>query len=361
MTLLFPVVPDKMQPDQIRGWVFKLYDLHQKISSEQNLLLKKAQIEIADLGKTILGTWDKDKRLISLSLNLIQEGTYSEIVEVFKHEMAHQFVDEVLCRKDNRPHGELFVLACKAIGVSSKASVRRDRVKDKQVSKVEKLLALSTSMNQHEAELALAKAQELSFKYNIEVSSKSTSEYSLRPLGEIRKRIPSYEWKIMNILSEFYFVKTLKTYHKDESHTGLLWQFEIYGTSHNIDTAEYVYYFLRNNAELLWKGYKKAQGKSVSRMRNVFFNGLLDGFRQKLSAEQDALKAKYQVKRLIDPALEEFYHVCNPRISRRSVSYRAGSDVYVDGVKKGQNLKVKPGLQGNGSGRSGLFLTDKSM
>ena len=356
-----PETAEKMQPDQIRGWVFKLYDLHEKISSEKKLLLNRPLIELAELSKNLLGSWDKNKRLISISIKLVEQGTYAEIIDVLKHEMAHQYVDEVICRTDNRPHGELFVLACKTLGISSEATFKLDRHKDKQVSKVKKLLALSTSMNQHEAESALAKAQELSFKYNLDLNENKDAEYSLRPIGELRKRIPSCEWKIMNILSEFYFVKTLKTYYKDESQSGLIWQFEIYGTSHNIDTAEYVYYFLRNNAELLWKEYRKSQGKSVSRLRSIFFNGLLDGFQQKLTAEQNVLKEKYQVKKLLDPELETFFHVCNPRISRRSVKYKSGCSVYADGLKEGKSLKVKPGLKSSSSGRRGLFLTDRSL
>lgn len=350
-----------MKQEQIRGWVFKLYGLYDKFTDEKKLLLKRPMVEVDFLAKNLLGCWNREKRLISISVSLLEQGTFSEIIEVLKHEMAHQYVDEVLCRTDSRPHGELFALACKVLGVSSKASYELDSYKDKQVSKVEKLLALSTSMNQHEAEAALAKAQELSFKYNIEVSSKQSAEYSVRPVGEIRKRIPSYEWKIMNILSEFYFVKTLKTFHEDESESGLLWQFEIYGTSHNIDTAEYVYYFLRNNADAFWKDYRKSQGKSVSRMRNMFINGLFDGFSQKLTLEQEGLKKKFQVKRLIDPSLDSFFQDCNPRVSRRSVSYTSGSEVYDDGIKEGRSLKVSPGLNRKSSGKSGLFLADKNM
>ena len=350
-----------MKQEQIRGWVFKLYSLFETVNKEKNLSLKRPLIEADFLSDKLLGSWSRDKRLISISISLLEQGTYTEVLEVLKHEMAHQYVDEVLCRRDNRPHGKLFEMACKSIGISANASYSLSNTKDKQVLKVEKLLALSTSMNQHEAEAALAKAQELSFKYNIELTAHKRADYSIRPVGEIRKRIPSFEWKIMNILSDFYFVKTLKTYHEDQSVTGLMWQFEIYGTSHNIDTAEYVYYFLKNNAELLWRDYRKSQGKSVSRMRNVFINGLLDGFSQKLNHEQDMLKKKFDVMRLVDPELDDFYHECNPRISRRSISYRSGSEVYSDGMKEGKSLRVSPGLKRKSGDRSGLFLTDKRM
>ena len=350
-----------MRQDQIRGWVFKLYSIHEEISLDKKLGLKRPQISVELLSDKLLGTWDKEKRLITLSQRVLEEGSYENVIQILKHEMAHQFVDEVLQRRDNRPHGDLFSIACKSLGVDSSASFHLEKTEDRQLKKIEKLLALATSMNQHEAEAALAKAQELSFKYNIEYKAGSAPEYNIRPLGEIRKRIPSFEWKIMNILSEFYFVQTLKTYHQEEIHLPCLWQFEIYGTSHNIDTAEYVYYFLRNNAEQLWKVFRQEQGTAVSRMRNSFINGLFDGFSEKLSKEQEALKGKYQLVRLEDPQLVDFYHKCNPRISRRKVSYNSGTEVYSAGLEEGRKLKVNPGIKTKSSGLSGLFLTDKSM
>lgn len=350
-----------MKPDQVRGWVFKLYSLHEEISRKLNLSLKRPQISVEPLPEKMLGRWEKEKRLICISLRLVTEGTYENVLYVLKHEMAHQFVDEVLQRQDNRPHGDLFKIACDSLGIDSKASIEFNKTVDRQLLKIEKLLALATSMNQYEAEAALAKAQELSFKYNVDAGSREFLEYNIRPLGEIRQRIPAFEWKIMNILSDFYFVQTLKNYHQEEKSRACLWQFEIYGTSHNIDTAEYVYYFLRNNAEKLWSTFRREQGASVSRMRNSFINGLFDGFSEKLGKEQDALKGKYQLARLEDPALTDFFHKCNPRISRRKVSFSAGTEVYSAGLKEGRKLKVNPGIKNKSSGLSGLFLTDKSM
>ncbi len=349
-----------MRQDQIRGWVFKLYGFHEEISLKKNLGLKRPQISVEMLGDKLLGSWDKDKRLICISLQVLEEGTYDNVIQILKHEMAHQFVDEVLQRQDSRPHGELFKIACNSLGIDSKASFELSKTVDRQLLKIEKLLALATSMNQHEAEAALAKAQELSFKYNIDNQIHESSDYNVRPLGEIRKRIPAFEWKIMNILSEFYFVQTLKNYHQEEKDTACLWQFEIYGTSHNIDTAEYVYYFLRNNAEELWKAFRTEKGRLFSRMRNSFINGLFDGFSEKLTKEQDALKGKYQLVRLEDPGLTDFFHKCNPRISRRKVSYSAATEVYSAGLKEGRKLKVNPGIKRKSSSHSGLYLTDKS-
>ena len=350
-----------MKQDQIRGWNFKLYNLYDEINSAKNLGLRRPQIAVSSLSADLLGSWDKQKRLISISLDVLEKGTYKQLLHVLKHEMAHQFVDEVLQRKDNKPHGDLFKLACQSIGVSAEATFKVDVQKDRRLEKIEKLLALATSMNQFEAESALAKAQELSFKYNVEYSTSSDHEYMVRPIGEIRKRIPAYEWKIMNILSEFYFVQTLKTYHQEESHLPHLWQFEIYGTSHNIDTAEYVYYFLRNNAVELWQVFRKKNGQRVSRMRNSFINGLIDGFSEKLEKEQRALKNKYDLVKVHDSGLLDFFHECNPRISRRKVAFSAGAEVYSAGLDEGRKLKVNPGIKSRKAGREGLLLTDKSV
>jgi predicted SprT family Zn-dependent metalloprotease len=54
-----------------------------------------------------LGRWVLDERAIELSRPLIYEQPWGAVVEVLKHEMAHQFVHEVMgVLDDGRPRRE---------------------------------------------------------------------------------------------------------------------------------------------------------------------------------------------------------------------------------------------------------------
>src|SRR5512143_105959 len=55
-----------------------------------------------------LGRWMRAHRTLEISRQLLLEHGWGALVEVLKHEMAHQFVDEVLGRVDETAHGPAF-------------------------------------------------------------------------------------------------------------------------------------------------------------------------------------------------------------------------------------------------------------
>ncbi len=78
-------------------------------------------LELVDLRAT-LGRWIPDTRTIEISLPLVVERPWGVVVEVLKHEMAHQYVHEVLGEKSETPHGPAFRDACARLGVDARAS-----------------------------------------------------------------------------------------------------------------------------------------------------------------------------------------------------------------------------------------------
>src|SRR4051812_30613659 len=54
---------------------------------------------------TRLGAWHGLRREITLSRALVLEQPWGAVREVLKHEMAHQYVDEVLGVRDQTAHG----------------------------------------------------------------------------------------------------------------------------------------------------------------------------------------------------------------------------------------------------------------
>src|SRR4051794_10918922 len=64
-----------------------------------------------------LGRWVGETREIEVARLLVAEKPWGTIVEVLKHEMAHQFVYEVLGRHDEPPHGPAFRETCERLGI----------------------------------------------------------------------------------------------------------------------------------------------------------------------------------------------------------------------------------------------------
>ena len=120
-----------------------------------------------------LGRWDRTSRQIGLSEHLLLHHRWGVVLEVLKHEMVHQYVHEVLGRTDEPPHGPSFRAECTRRGLDSRASglpivESDDPLRDKILGRVQRLLALASSDNIHEAQSAMKAAQRLMLRHNIE-------------------------------------------------------------------------------------------------------------------------------------------------------------------------------------------------
>ena len=73
--------------------------------------LKLPQFELVT-SRARLGRWIPDTRIIELSRPLVLEQPWGVVVEVLKHEMAHQYVAEVLGEHGESAHGPRFRAVC---------------------------------------------------------------------------------------------------------------------------------------------------------------------------------------------------------------------------------------------------------
>src|SRR5580704_3686135 len=64
-----------------------------------------------------LGRWSSATRTLEVSRSLVLSRPWPEVVSVLEHEMAHQFVDEVLRVRDESAHGESFRRVCHERGI----------------------------------------------------------------------------------------------------------------------------------------------------------------------------------------------------------------------------------------------------
>ncbi len=265
------------------------------ICYQYNLKLKEPLIIIDDLGNSF-GKWDANRRTIFLSEALILQYNWDKVLSVLKHEMAHQIVTQIFQSEDS--HGNDFQKACAFIGLEgfyTKPQMHinqdfadwrneNDEEESSVLRKVEKLLSLSNSSNEHESYLAMAKVKDLIKKYNLEMLSKNfTSKHVTLTIDLKLRRVPSKVFYVSEILQEHYFVSTIfSKIYSPESNTEYR-SLVLMGEKHNILMAEYVYEFLMQQTESLWKLYKTKE-KLSAKYKGSYQKGILEGFKQKLDS-----------------------------------------------------------------------------
>src|SRR6185295_3632611 len=99
-----------------------------------------------------LGRWDRITRTLEISRTLVLERPWLEVQSVLEHEMAHQFVEEVLGVRHEPPHGETFRRVCAERGIDARAagtpaasSHAGPGDADRVLERIRKLLALAGS------------------------------------------------------------------------------------------------------------------------------------------------------------------------------------------------------------------------
>ena len=225
-------------------------------------------------GREKLGTWRSADRTISLSRHLVFERSWAETLEVFKHEMAHQFCDEVL-RSDDLPHGKTFQAVCHqhTIDAAPKGIPDVTRVDDTNhiVEKIRRLLSLAAGQaNEHESQRAAEAAQTLMLKYNIELKAQGAEhDFLVRHLGRPMGRVPSFQKELSCLLRDHYNVEIIwiPMFNPRTGKQG--YEIEVMGTRDNVDVAEYVYEFLIRETEAAWLRVKNSEEFESARKKTI--------------------------------------------------------------------------------------------
>lgn len=296
-------------------------------------------------GMSRLGYWSNHQRMISISKDLIFSEPWYKVLAVLQHEMAHQFVDEVMQSPNVPPHGELFQSVLKKFGIEQE---HESGIKDMNnentpvLSKVRKLLSLAQSSNQHEAENAMKLANELMLKWNIQHQSDTDEmQYCYRQLGK-PGRVSLFFKMLSQILSDYFFVDSIwvSSYDVRKKKSGRV--LEICGKQENLEIASYVYDYLKNCVEQLWKQYKK---ENPDANKNNYQYGLMLGFLQKLQNQQQAHEEQNALVWLGDPLLDEYFSNRHPRVRKMSSSnIRVHQKSLKDGKAHGQNIVIHKGI-----------------
>lgn len=301
-------------------------------------------------GTSLLGCFVTDPRRIELSRTLIMQEPWASVIEVLKHEMAHQFVVEVMREDAETSHGPRFQQLCEQLGIDARGSGLPTSQPERSpiLDRIRKLFALAGSSNQNEAEAAMRMAHRLMLKHNLERPvGDEIHAYGFKHLGRYTGRISEAENLLAGLLGEFFFVQPLwvSVYRvQDHKRVSVL---EVTGRHENLAMAEYVYGFLHAAAEALWNEHKQREAIRGDSERRIYLAGVMRGFAEKLRAERKAAEETGLVW-VADPAAQRYFRRRHPRVRttmRHSSEHRAAA---VHGKAAGRALVLnKPITQGS--------------
>ncbi|MGV1101020.1 SprT-like domain-containing protein [Thiovibrio sp. JS02] len=333
-----------------RLWGNQLLVEYRQLCWLYRLPLAAPVFEISE-GQRQAGAWAPDFDTLKIASWLIIDHSWDVVVEVLKHEVCHQYVHQVMGQGDEMPHGPAFLKACDRLGVhpefrSATGSIPRllkirpgGAASSAILARVEKLFALAQSANEHEAVLAMEKANALLRKHNLErLASKAPADYDYLILALGGKRLSAHHRAIAAILKDFFYVNVVIVRRFEarsgESHRVI----ELTGARENLAVADYVATFLANRLASLWSRYRRQTG-APGRERNSYCLGVLNGFRAKLARQAEAAMRQdggQEAGSLIcanDPGLIRYYRARYPRL--RKISH-AGPQVHADSYTAGQ-------------------------
>lgn len=323
-----------------------------------------------------IGQWAPATREMSFSRKLVTYSPWNEVLEVLKHEMAHQYVSEVLKITGETSHGPTFQSVCKQYNIDAAASGSPDDTTTSTtnhiVEKIQSLLkkTVENGASEEEAQTAASVAHNLMLKYNIELQEKNEElGYTVRFLGGVTGRIQGYMSELASLLSKYYFVEIIWVTSYDPRTKKKGHELEVSGTKENVEVADYVYDFISRTAVDTWdrklkdKTFKwslhqeflKTFGATgiapqslqgfITSARTNFLIGFVRGFREQLKQAEAKEQAAGLVLR-VDPRLEEFYHTRHPHI--RNIKHGGGfhnSGMRNQGFAEGQAVRLPAGMQ----------------
>jgi hypothetical protein len=313
---------------------------------------------------TQLGQWSPQSRTLSLSRQLLDKG-WGALLEVLKHEMAHQYVDEVLGETEQSAHGPAFRRVCRERGIDARASGAPEASQQGASSgreqatleKIARLLTLAESPNEHEAQAAMAAAQRLMLKHNLDECAHAASRnYIFRHVGAPTGRVFEAARILALILSEHFFVETIwvPVWRPTEGKRGSV--IEVCGSWANVEMAAYAHDFLIQTSERLWREHKAASGIKSNRDRRSFTAGVMTGFREKLARE----KSQNQRHGLVwrgDPQLSSYLKQRHPRSRWTHYQSSHNQAAHADGQRAGSKIVLHRGVTSGPSNRRRLLTS----
>ncbi|HEU4409881.1 MAG TPA: DUF2786 domain-containing protein [Polyangiaceae bacterium] len=323
--------------------------------------LRPPLFELRD-GEQRLGHWSPAHRTIALSRRLVFGEPWGSVLEVLKHEMAHQYAHEVLGAVDEVAHGPAFRSVCERMGIDAASAgvpapgEAEGSAEARVLQRVAHLLALAESQNVHEAEAAMKAARRLMLRHNLDAASaaRAPSRYAFRHLGRPTGRIQEHERVLAGILAEHFFVEAIwvPAYRPAEGKRGSV--LEVCGSPTNLELAAYVYDFVRSSAEACWQQHKRERKLASNAERGAFLAGLTRGFDEKLREGQRE-SAREGLVWVGDPQLGAYFRRRHPYVRHVRYQGKGPSEAFAQGREQGRKLVLHRPVSAGPSGSTPLL------
>lgn len=298
--------------------------------------------------KNMLGYFDPNFYELGFHECLMRSNR-EQLGQVIRHEIAH-YITFISYGSSIQPHGAEFKSLCEQMGWGegvSRATLCWENSQDASVPeessifrKVQKLLALASSRNPHEAELAMLKSQQLLLKHNLASTYIESGDEERVVLKRVlkQKRADAKMRSLAKIL-ETFFVSTVY------NRAGGAIYLEIMGSAANVEVAHYVATFLHEEFERLWDQAQRHTSVRGLKAKNSFFLGLAKGYCNKIQAlKREYSSAVTQALLVIEKQLVDAQALIYPRLSSSRSSAGHCEAASALGEQMGKQLDIHPVL-----------------
>lgn len=299
-----------------------------------------------------LGYFDASDLTIGIHKRLMYSAKDRVLKDLLRHELAHYFVytQHHASDFDISPHGPEFQTICDRYGLTSE--VRRTSIdlcaeneaiagelkNEAVIARFQRLMSLAESDNEHEAALAVLRANELMVKHNLEASAAKGAEpgeieYCVRIVIPCKRSSPRTS-AIAEILSEFLVYPV-------QVSGGL----EVTGTRANVENAEYIASYLNKALASAWRRARTAEPKKRLREK-PFMAAAAAAYLEKLRSSKSRLSPRDQKSLVVLTRELEWAGrgVYGGRLHTSTSSYRTCGASTAHGASAGRALEIRRGV-----------------
>lgn len=306
--------------------------LREKVPALWDKWYSAPQILFGEFGETDtrLGYYNGKDNVIVMNQILLDPSIKEERDSVFLHELAHYVVYNRYCNAD--PHGSIFKKVCAEIGVPENFARAESKIMDwsekkaKAESKVKKLLALSSSPFEEEADSALSKANEMMKEYSLDYISKEDNRL-FGVDGKELGRVDTWRGILYRIIGEMTGCFAVIQKRNRKSHVSF------FGSREQVESALYLNLYFEDALE---KEYKKNKSRLYGiGEKNAFLYGLCVTLGNKV-------RKKYTETSLVlsqEKSKSRLKEILNGRFTKRH-SYATAGNGYVAGTIAGANMGI---------------------
>ena len=229
----------------------------------------------------------------------------------------------------------------------AKASLKEEGL----LAKVEKLLALGESSNEAESQSAIAKANDLIQKYNLQYIGRDIDTVYQKTVytGKTRGAIPS---AIANLCSELFDV------HPVWGRFGDPVSLEFNGTEEKVEVASYVFEFVQLEVERFYKRARKEHGLSGRTAKINYIEGLLKAYIESAKAtnqvpEEEMTEDDVVMENALVATKQKEYNlmssmVYNGRLKKTYSSRRSDPNARKAGQSDSSKFSINKGVNSKG-------------